>query len=593
MTRSRSRGSFVKFARDGVYALAGRMEPRRAEALLAMARSADALLQGKRPPAGARLETRAGPDTREAVHKDPRVPRGEIRALEKQIDQGDLAAADATSATLLARYPGSTRLLHLRRQVLAQIGDITERVRVLHEIHRLSGRADSWLTERGVAGRLIETTPGWLPRIPGPARPVTPAGDDVILHLIKASVPYFLTGFTMRQRYNLLAAVGAGLKPVAITELGFPRYLGIEDAPAFEVMDGIPHYRLDLGPYYRLDGPVDTVLEDQAWLMARIARQVRPAVIHASSGHRGYEFALIGQALRSHINRPLVYEVRSFFEATWTSDESLQEAGEYYRLRHDTETRTMLAADHVITIAETMRQEIIERGVDPDRVTVLPNAVDPAVFQPQAKDPMLQEKYGLDGYYTFGYVSNIDHPREGHENLIDITAELRRRGRKVRCLIVGDGVRADEVRRYADKAGVGGDVVFTGLVPHDQVAAHYALMDAFVVARRDERAARVVTPLKPFEALAMGLPMIIADLPALREIAAPDERGLVYPATDLGAGATAVERLMDDPELGRRIGEAGRKWVTTARRWEDNGAILRDVYRQVLDRWDGPTRGRG
>jgi glycosyltransferase involved in cell wall biosynthesis len=128
-------------------------------------------------------------------------------------------------------------------------------------------------------------------------------------------------------------------------------------------------------------------------------------------------------------------------------------------------------------------------------------------------------------------------------------------------------------------------VVFTGRVPHDQVRGHYALLDAFVVPRRDERAARTVTPLKPYEALAMERPLVVADLPALTEIAAPDERGLAFRAGDADALASAIERLMDDPDLGRRIGTAGRAWVARERTWAANGPRYRAVYDQVLADW--------
>ena len=55
-------------------------------------------------------------------------------------------------------------------------------------------------------------------------------------------------------------------------------------------------------------------------------------------------------------------------------------------------------------------------------------------------------------------------------------------------------------------------VVFTGQVPHDEVGDYYALLDVFVVPRIDERAARLVTPIKPYEALAMRLPVVEAFL---------------------------------------------------------------------------------
>jgi glycosyltransferase involved in cell wall biosynthesis len=232
-----------------------------------------------------------------------------------------------------------------------------------------------------------------------------------------------------------------------------------------------------------------------------------------------------------------------------------------------------------------MRDEIIERGVDPARVTVVPNGVDSATFTPRAADPGLRRRYGLEGTFTFGYVSNLDHPRENQELLIDAVRELRSRGRRVRCLIVGDGRRREELERHAREAGVRGDVLFTGRIAHDEVPSHYALLDAFVVPRADERAARMVTPLKPYEAMAMARPVVVADLPALVEIVAPESRGLRFRTGDAGDLATTLERLIDDPALAERIGTAGREWVTRERSWAANAARFREVYEEVGARW--------
>jgi glycosyltransferase involved in cell wall biosynthesis len=83
----------------------------------------------------------------------------------------------------------------------------------------------------------------------------------------------------------------------------------------------------------------------------------------------------------------------------------------------------------------------------------------------------------------------------------------------------------------------------------------------------------------------MALPLVVADLPALVEIANPDERGLAFPADDAGGLAAALERLIDQPALGAAIGAAGRQWVARERSWRANGARLADVYAAVLGRW--------
>ena len=521
-------------------------------------------------------------------HKEPRINRVALRRAEDAFDAGDYDTALARIAELVEAHPDSVRVLRLRRDVESQQGALTAQARTLHEIHTLEGLPES-RAERMLLGRLIETSPGWLPRIPGPARPIEPR-SGVVLHLLKESVPYLTNGFTMRSRYNLIASRDAGLEPVVVTNLGFPRLLGVTEFPRVETIDGIAHHRLDLGRHHPADDPFDVVLDEQAWLTSRVARDVRPEIIHAGSGHRGYETALVGAALREHLRRPLVYEVRSFFESTWSADARWNERGEQYHRRFAAETGAMRRADHVITIAESMRQDIIERGIPAERVTVIPNGVDAEVFRPQPPDPELRRKLGLDGRFAFGYVSNLDHPRENQELLIAATSVLLKRGRAVTALIVGDGKRRGELEKIAASAGVRDRVVFTGRVPHDQVGSHYAILDAFVVPRRDERAARAVTPLKPYEAMAMARPLVVADLPALTEIAAPDERGLAFRVDDAEALASTLERLMDDPALGSRIAEAGRSWVSTERSWAANGPRLRAVYDEVLARWAAEIR---
>ena len=108
-------------------------------------------------------------------------------------------------------------------------------------------------------------------------------------------------------------------------------------------------------------------------------------------------------------------------------------------------------------------------------------------------------------------------------------------------------------------------------------------MDVFVIPRLDDRAARLVTPLKPFEAMALARPMVVSDLPALREITAPPTRGLAFDVGDARSLASAVARLLEDDDLRREIGRAGRAWVEEERDWDLNGERYRAVFDAVLD----------
>ncbi|MDA8238072.1 MAG: glycosyltransferase family 4 protein [Chloroflexi bacterium] len=518
-----------------------------------------------------------------------RVAKGEplldpawAAAAQEALAGGRPDDALAIADRVLAAHPRLVAALEVRQVALFRLGEPTASLAALRAVRAIADRPERARLEERILAMLRESDPGWLPRIPGPPEPLVAADPGRVLHLLKESVPDRQSGYTMRSQYIARAQRAAGLDPVVVTALGFPRSTTGRPAPPTETVDGIRFHRLDLGPAYPADAAPDRYLEDYAWLAAGVVRTERPAVIHASSGIRGYDAALVGLALRERHGVPLVYDVRSFFETSWSRREDAA-AAELASRREAADGRVMAAADAVVTIAEAMHDDIVARGIAAEKVFVVPNGVDAAWFAPRPPDPALRARLGLRGF-VFGYVSNLDHPRENQELLVDAAVRLRARGRLATCLIVGDGTRRAELEEHARRAGARGAVVFAGAVPHADVLDYYAILDAFVVPRRDERASRFVTPLKPFEAMAMARPLVVSDLPALREIAAPDERGLAFPPGDVDGLVAALERLVAAPDLGRAIGEAGRAWVVRERAWAADVPRLDAAYAFARER---------
>ena len=405
------------------------------------------------------------------------------------------------------------------------------------------------------------------------------------MHLLKASLPDRAERLHDPQPGDAPGAAPGRPGAVRRHAHGYPPGGGGPGPDRVDIVDGIPHHRLSPGAATD-ELPVDDLLTRTAAGMARVAVAERPAIIQAASGHRGYENALAGLALRHHLGRPLVYEVRGFLEAAWTSDPAAAETAEWTARRFATEVRVMTAADGITTLSDAMRDELVGRGIAADKITVVPNGIDPSEFMLMAPDPELRARYGLDGRWVFGYVSNMDHAREGHELLIQATARLVRDGLAVSCLLVGDGVRRSRLEAAASAAGVRDSVVFTGRVPYDEVRAHYALLDAFVVPRLPDRAARFVTPLKPFEAMAMGLPLVVSEVPARFIVAGGARPGLPgwrrHGPGD--PGRPASHRL--NSALARRLGDTGRAWVLAERTWAAHGPRYRDLYASDLERFD-------
>lgn len=511
---------------------------------------------------------------------------GELGELVELSAQGRHAEALDLARAVLANPDATSPVLRQAAQVAGRSGEVTLQLDLLRRWadapHGPHPRREQLVSRH--LGRLGELTPGWRP---GGLTPTTVQSvPGRVLHLLKTSLPHRTSGYAVRSSYLLRERSRAGNDVLAVTALDFPE----TGAPPREAVGEVTHLRL-----LRDQVPEDERLDDHQDALARallaVVQEHRPAVLHAHSGHRGYDLVQAALAVGRVTGIPVVYEVRGLFEAVWTYDAELAKRSELYALRHAVEASCLVEADAVVTLSESMRQDLLagpfpEDGpvLEPERVFVVPNGVDPDSIRPRPRRPDLVERHGLQGRFTFGYVSNLDHPREGQEVLIEAVQLLRGRGVPATAVIVGGGDRRGELEALAARHGVAEQVVFTGLVPHDEVGDYYALLDVFVVPRTDERAARLVTPLKPYEAMSMGLPVVVSDLPALREIIGDEERGLAFPPADARALADVLQSLAADGAARDRWGAAGQEWVRSHRTWRSLAARYDEVYALVTGR---------
>ena len=105
-------------------------------------------------------------------------------------------------------------------------------------------------------------------------------------------------------------------------------------------------------------------------------------------------------------------------------------------------------------------------------------------------------------------------------------------------------------------------------MPHDQVGPFYDLIDIFVISRPDTMVSRIVTPLKPFEAMAMGKTVIASRLPALEEIIDDEKTGLLYQADLVTSLCNAISCCLNDQEYAERLGNNAQEWVMNNRTWD-------------------------
>lgn len=514
-------------------------------------------------------------DSRPGTHTPPpqivqlTSPFAGLNALTRPMATKDYDTAFVWATALRKRLKENAPFIRALRDLQGKRGEISDALLLTYEAARLDRSVDPRGIRR-LEGRLRELS-GWTPAIPGGRVPVTDPIEGRILHLVKESRPYLSNGFTSRSHRNFVAESKAGLEPIVVTEPGFPRTLDVGRFQSSEHVDGVRHVRLDVGEIDYAGMPVDEFLQMFAQLAYEEVLRYRPSVIHASSGRRGYDTALVGLALQEKTGLPLVYEVRSFFEGNWTGDLEWESQGETFARRMWVEEMCMHRADRVLTIGEAMKDELISRGIPAAKIGIIPNAVDADGFSPRERSIELSDRYGIGSHPTFGYVSNMDHYRESQETLIQACRFLKDAGSEARCVLVGGGPRKETLIELAAKLGVSDRVIFTGPVDHNAIADYYSLIDIFVVPRIAERAATYVTPLKPFEAMALRKPVVVSDLPALLEIVEPPLRGVTFPAGDARALSTLLLGLFDDPADCERMATAGLDWVRSHRTWDSNG----------------------
>jgi glycosyltransferase involved in cell wall biosynthesis len=111
-----------------------------------------------------------------------------------------------------------------------------------------------------------------------------------------------------------------------------------------------------------------------------------------------------------------------------------------------------------------------------------------------------------------------------------------------------------------------------------RVREFHAALDVFVVPRTPDRVCQLVTPLKPVEAMASGLPVVVSAVRALGEIVNDKVTGMQVPPQDAGALADCLLILLVSPELRAELGANARQWVARDRTWARNAARYRDIY---------------
>lgn len=397
-----------------------------------------------------------------------------------------------------------------------------------------------------------------------------------ILHILDHSIPLH-SGYTFRTRSILREQHRLGWETYQLTSA---KHLGA--TADREEVDGLIFYRSPpLGSTLAKLPVINqlAVIQGLRKRLREVVKEVRPDILHAHSPALNGAAAL---AVARELGIPLVYEVRAFWEDAAVDHGTSREGDLRYRISRALETHVLHRASAVTTICEGLRGEIVARGIDTQRVTVIPNAVDLDAFGMAGKaDPALRESLGLGEGPVLGFIGSF-YAYEGLSLLVEALPRILAKHPGARLLLVGGGPQDQLLRQAVESRRLGEQVVFTGRVPHAEVGRYYDLVDVLVYPRLPMRLTELVTPLKPLEAMAQGRLVVASDVGGHRELIQDRETGMLFPAGQAEALADAVCALLADPALAPRLRENGRRFVQESRNWRVSVGNYQKVYGSLL-----------
>lgn len=227
--------------------------------------------------------------------------------------------------------------------------------------------------------------------------------------------------------------------------------------------------------------------------------------------------------------------------------------------------------DKIVTLTKASKDRLVEAGVGADRILVEPDAVDPAMFEKSYDRTDVRRELGIDeDAYVCLYTGKFTtmNMSKGLDESIEAVNRLANKQKNIQLLAVGGTLQ--ELERYTSK--IGPNVRLLGHQPQSTLGKFYAAADLLLMPfPYTEHYAYYMSPLKLFEYLISGVPMVVTDLPSVREIVSESSAFIAKPG-DVGSLEAVIEQAIDQPaEAQRRALEAKRisaqyTWAERAKR---------------------------
>lgn len=244
----------------------------------------------------------------------------------------------------------------------------------------------------------------------------------------------------------------------------------------------------------------------------------------------------------------------------------------FKRLAERLENLTFRKATAIIVVSSYLKKQIVARGIPDNKITVMPNAVNPEFFDPAVADgAAIRKRYGFgDDEVVFGFIGSFCVWDE-LERYVDESAILLKENPHIRLMLVGDGYNFEHIKEKVACMQLERSVILTGRVPRAEIPSYIAAMDVGVIPATNPFGSPVVL----FEYMAMGKPVIAPDVDPVHDVMTSGDNGLIFEHGQYDQLHMQMKCLAEDVDQRKRLGTTARLLALERHTWEHTA---RKVY---------------
>jgi len=364
-----------------------------------------------------------------------------------------------------------------------------------------------------------------------------------VAYVVSHGQSYANNGYAIRTQGVAEALNQQGLEVLCFLRPGRPWEFHSESDMAPEVIVNGVKYIHSRWPYRVVPQGARANFNASVERFIELFRVYRPSVVLAASN---WIVALPAWVAAKRLGLPFCNEVRGFWELSKDAREPGYAHTESFKEEAERDSFVARKANQVFTLNDPMKTELVKRGVQPERISIVPNGIR-ELPDLKSTDPQLQQSLGIQASdHVIGYIGSFT-AYEGLDVLLQACEILVKKGVPLKLLLVGDDQPLTHVMSTHEHDADRPWLIQVGRVPHQQVADYYALIDCVAIPRKNYPVCRLVPPIKAAEALAYGKRLVASDVVPLAEYPQKHEYMVMFEAGNAKSLAAAFQRSLKLP----------------------------------------------